>query len=681
MSNWRFEFSVLVAGFLMLQSGTSHALSLLQQAQPDTTVKKHTVPADTSQKVSAPDSTQFHTLLDSMQLASPGADSLQQVKAKKPAKPTIKFRSDSVAAIDTSCQLEHEQFSVFIHQDTGDLLRQFAGSNAIDPVSTGQPEYVGFHGLRSEQTTILLNGCPITHDQFGPLDLSIIPVKAIDRIEIIRDPADSPYPNAGGAINICTREYEGAKQPVSYVFYNKGANNCSDVDVMFGQKISTNARLNAGILYTNYDGDYPHSRHESQKIRNQVSSYLGTNWHATYFLLYNKFDTDIPGIIYPETGSPATPGAHEKIVRYDHTVNLRGNAFADSTEDVAINLFYVSQYHEFRDHPNSIDEINRNRFGGILAESYFEIANQNITVGNEIQARAIKGVGSDQHVHYNNRLFFRDVIAVSSRLRVKLLGSFETHSVFGSYFSPSGTVELMEYWDSKLAVNVSHARRLPNFFELYRNNRYQQGNSILKPEELNSIEARLSLKRFEYLRANTNVYWRTVRRPVRMMAIPDTDRVTFANFDKNSFYGADIDLYWQSHPRWYCGLRAEVLVAYDETETHLPDLPLYSGQAYFGFFQNLFKDDMKLHSRFYFRLPGTRWSPYYRLPAKPYSFTTELVELPADPVLDFRIVAVIRSVEFFFSMENILGRKYQVRYGYPGRGRSIHWGLTWKFLD
>jgi len=283
--------------------------------------------------------------------------------------------------------------------------------------------------------------------------------------------------------------------------------------------------------------------------------------------------------------------------------------------------------------------------------------------------------------HHRAMLFLRDVMPLFSRLRLKFLTRFEYHNLYHSFFSPNVALENNLNSLTKIAVLFSSTRRLPNFFELYRNNQYWIGNSELKPEKGTSVDIVLSTKFFDALEIKSDLFWRKVDDPIRISVPPESSRAIYVNQKKNIFYGADAELFWQNHPKWAAGIHVNLLFAEDQNGEHLADLHIFYGIAYLDCFQNLFKNDLKLHARFNLRLFGPRWSAYREPDDLPYSYSALMVKLSSDPALDFKIVGVVRDIQLFLSIENILNRQYQQIYGYPMRGRSLHWGLTWKFLD
>jgi outer membrane cobalamin receptor len=88
-----------------------------------------------------------------------------------------------------------------------DVLRNVNGASIKDYGAVGGTKQVTFRGLSTENVSLLINGKPINDPQYGSIDLSLLPLDAVDRIEISYGGSSALYGgNAlGGAVNIITR--------------------------------------------------------------------------------------------------------------------------------------------------------------------------------------------------------------------------------------------------------------------------------------------------------------------------------------------------------------------------------------------------------------------------------------------------------------------------------------------
>jgi outer membrane cobalamin receptor len=88
-----------------------------------------------------------------------------------------------------------------------DVLRNLNGASIKDYGAVGGTKNVTFRGLSTENVSLLINGNPINDPQYGSMDLSLLPLDAVDRMEISYGGSSALYGgNAlGGVVNIITR--------------------------------------------------------------------------------------------------------------------------------------------------------------------------------------------------------------------------------------------------------------------------------------------------------------------------------------------------------------------------------------------------------------------------------------------------------------------------------------------
>ncbi len=87
-----------------------------------------------------------------------------------------------------------------LEQEVGVQMRSTGGEGSLSTVV--------LRGASNEQVIIYLDGIPLNNASGGPVDLSLIPVSSIERIEIYRGstPLGLGSPSIGGAVNIITRQ-------------------------------------------------------------------------------------------------------------------------------------------------------------------------------------------------------------------------------------------------------------------------------------------------------------------------------------------------------------------------------------------------------------------------------------------------------------------------------------------
>ncbi|WP_439649736.1 TonB-dependent receptor [Hyphomonas sediminis] len=112
---------------------------------------------------------------------------------------------------------------------------------------------VNLRGLGVNRTLVLLNGRRVVSGGTGAnssVDLSVIPVSVIDRIEVLKDGASAIYgaDAVAGVVNIITREFEGFQTSGRYGITGEGDGAEYDADAIWGIA-SDRGSLNASISY------------------------------------------------------------------------------------------------------------------------------------------------------------------------------------------------------------------------------------------------------------------------------------------------------------------------------------------------------------------------------------------------------------------------------------------------
>ena len=88
-----------------------------------------------------------------------------------------------------------------------DILQIVDGVTIMDYGATGGVKTITTRGLTSANVTILLDGNPLNDQQNGVVDLSLLPLSSIDRIEFVSGGASALYGGnaTGGVVNLITR--------------------------------------------------------------------------------------------------------------------------------------------------------------------------------------------------------------------------------------------------------------------------------------------------------------------------------------------------------------------------------------------------------------------------------------------------------------------------------------------
>jgi iron complex outermembrane receptor protein len=134
---------------------------------------------------------------------------------------------------------------------------------------------ISLRGLGANRTLVLLNGRRAgpagTGGSVGPFDLNVIPLSAVQRVEILKDGASSLYGSdaIAGVINIITKTDSSSSFDISYTYPDIGAGEELSVSATWGQEFDNG--------YFRVSADYFHQKEFDRGDRDIF--YCGQNYY------------------------------------------------------------------------------------------------------------------------------------------------------------------------------------------------------------------------------------------------------------------------------------------------------------------------------------------------------------------------------------------------------------------
>lgn len=386
-----------------------------------------------------------------------------------------------------------KQIEAYNVSSTGELINKAIGTNFNSYGSLGAAQTVVIRGAGSSKNLIFLDGVLLSSAHDGSVDLSIIPVNTIERIEIIKNGSGNlGRTNAiGGMINIITKKGEAQEKPFSFTAENGSflpeaygaAEQHNYLSLLDSQKMDltyTNTlqgtRLVAnvgGIVAQNaytYDNGTP-----TKELRDNAQVYAA---HASL----NASRDLASGIEFSSSN----------LVNYQH-LNTPGNSSSPTPEDFQENLLVTTMNTAtFSDLGDSLDHLkaevnysysrtffhsplygdsthNKNK-GNILAEVNWETGDTfNAVTGADLTFDYVDSTDVGQRFRLNPALYAHASLYL-------LDGTLSLHpNVSLAYlsdrkaFSPNAALGAIYVLDSdtELRATVSYAENVPTFSDLY----------------------------------------------------------------------------------------------------------------------------------------------------------------------------------------------------------------------
>ncbi len=570
----------------------------------------------------------------------------------------------------------------------GDILAALPGLWVRDVGATGQWASFRMAGSDENQPLVLIDGRPLMSPWTGICDLNLIPVEMISHIDVY--PSQNPFGISaiGGLINIVTRDVPSPRPYTKFV-YRTGDHNFSDLDITYGQKISSRFEILSGALLQKYGENLPDKKFKGQQIRSKIKVALSQNIGIRYSVLHNKSDLDIPySIPIPgDTLSLDTP--HQKRSRYDHTLTvdlaawgIQNTISIDHTaisydlsdKQTGTSTSYPVQSTALRFHQQTVIlglplslgiRMQRRQLRNTLGERYKDSIIHGFIHGelavfgrfrNSFQVNP--HVSTDDRVRWllSNRLSFK--IAKRWSMWAGYAEAVRNPSLgerFGYPFLPTVSVTQNQLWVSNWLMDV-------------------MANPNLEPEFSRVLETGMHW-RWRRVQAYLRGYTRTARNLIR--AVESDGSIQFTNKTKETFHGMEARI--QLGPWW--GFRSEAVLnlvkATDIDNNNLLERPNAWGNGTVSWAHDFFESDLEVNGCL-----GVRyWSGCWRLIGDTPESSILLYQNPG-LMLDFKIwCTVIKNATVSLAVDNILGTDVAYVSTSPLPQQTLRFGFSWELYD
>ena len=236
--------------------------------------------------------------------------------ANEGASPVFVFDRE---AIDRGGFATTQQFVESLPQNFGAGPNEDSFFQAADPIAARNSTFgssINLRGLGATSTLVLINGKRLsvaggTTGDF--VDVSSIPLTAIDRVEVLTDGASATYGTdaIAGVVNFILRDdYEGGETKLRYGTDSGGGQE----EVRLGQTVGKRwAKGNFLVSYEYYNRSHLGSEERSFAATSNLTSFGGDNFDGNFGTPANNLDPALgfqPGFSVPpgQDGTSLTPG-------------------------------------------------------------------------------------------------------------------------------------------------------------------------------------------------------------------------------------------------------------------------------------------------------------------------------------------------------------------------------------
>jgi vitamin B12 transporter len=573
-----------------------------------------------------------------------------------------------------------------------DLLRAVNGISLKEYGATGATKTLSLRGMSAENVLILIDGNPINDPQNGIIDMNLLPLDAVNRVEVMSGGASALYGSdaSGGVVNIMTRraseglharlgreagsfgeqrtavELEGRIAGVGIITGMTQESGYDDYPFTINRQGSTDTMMNR------HNSDYTR-QHVYGSVDVQVLDDFKFNASGAYL----KFERGIPGSL---TYVLETARQNDEVFRAtagglwqpaeNLSLNISGS-YTRSNEEYrepnlygASDLWYHENYYSINSHltwsPIAEDQIlcGMEYRGGSLRADGLSYGSPFAMVPTRFQKSVY--LSNSYTIQYKAEWFDKLVLYQSLR-------ADEYTDSFGSALSPKIGLNVRVYQPYSIHVRGSWGKnfRVPTFNDLYYP---MYSNPKLSPEHSTNIDAGV-IGNLEQSGTQTM--------QITYFAIYTEDKIAYGaeyvtyNIGKTESKGVEVRYeYHASDNKFdaYCGF--SFIEAVNTTSEHeaafhkqLPYIPRSQGTFGSSFFTDLGRITLQQ------TVIGERFKNADNANSvSGYSLT------------DLTLVKQIASSGIRFTarcdVRNVFNAQYQVMDNYPMPGRSFRFSVT-----
>jgi outer membrane cobalamin receptor len=425
-----------------------------------------------------------------------------------------------------------------------------------------------------------------------------------------------------------------------------------------------------GGFIKSYDGKNESQSFEQQNFRWKIEYAPSPRWNFQYSLLSNKLNRHL---LNPDLDdiSVQLPNATQKNNRIDHTLKINGRLFGSYNESFMANAFYSSQESKIKDEVLNLRLNTPSKYFGLNFKNKFFLLGQRVAIGGNFIHEMTDADSIGKLKHSLGSVFTQYHWNVTKKARVDLTGKLLFHNLFQTQFG-GGIASFFQITKSlELSAALKRSVRYPTFFELNSKGNYT-GNPGLREEIHHEFNSGLRLKFKPNFSLTTNVYMKSIERFVEIQAV-DTLIARFLNRKKTlDFSGVDVQLNWDIFSKLTAFSAFQAI-----DNTNLFDQPQFKLTSYLQYSDSLFQNDLCPTLRIEGVFSGARKSSYFHQ----FYLLQSPQHLNPAFLLNAHLELNFGNLKAFFSLENILDKKYQIIYGYPMNERSLHYGIRWEFWN
>ncbi len=562
--------------------------------------------------------------------------------------------------------ITREDIELSSANDLAELLTDFTSVNISSYGGVGANKNIRMRGSSSAQVLVMIDGRPINNPRDGQVDFSSIPLDNIERVELVHGPSSSLYGSQamGGTVNIITKQPPEGEKPKTELLSSFGTFETYSETLLHGAKINDFSYLVSGA-YQSSQGSRDNSEFNAKDFNVKLKYAISDRQKIAFNSGFYKNKSGAPGPIT----SPDTDDKQNKKSDYlDLGWNFQYDAKTEASARIYNNYdrldFIENTAGSFWDTANSRAVHTTQARGINLQGSRFLTNNCRLIGGLDYIANFNNSTSSSKHRYNVKAGFLESQLKFFERLNLNLSVRVDDYSNFGTTVNPGLTFSTDITETIRCHGLFARSFRAPTFNDLYwPDEGWAKGNPNLVPEK--GLTGEFGIK------TEINKYF--------------TFDITYY---RNAF--SDLINWAQAGSIWQPSNVNSALIdgiEFENSITFFENLLINLGYSYMSAIDNkrhkylIYQPKQKLD--FSIRLKETGdYLIEFKGQYTGVRFHDASNNIKVKPFLTLGFNASKKfsnGLTFFVSMDNLIGKKYQVIKDYPVPGFSLTSGLKLEF--
>ncbi len=563
----------------------------------------------------------------------------------------------------------------FLFQDLSQLL---SSGLPVIPLATGEvgwPRYIATGELPSRAMATMVDSVWWIPGVYGNVDLASLPEPSNTFAALHNTPQLFLPAHGTASAFAIAHDTLNFSQPLSEAEYSKGPYGADAVRVNFSRAFS---RRIAGLLhatFSNSDGQFADFPYDGHKAMGRFDYRLNPSWHVRYRHFNTRNEAGIAVPFFLEEQPSLANGKHKEERLY-HAVELsRARTFT-------LRAFAWQVKEELNDPTRRI----RHRLRDYGGEGSWQWQRERFALATHAR------LGSEE-IHSTSiasrARFYQDVSAslalrFHEKIWLQAAGQFRHKQDWpnGYSFALAGFYQPQKeklFWLKAGLYEIPPAlAERDNTLPVLSPNAELQAVHLLHAQigallQFKNAAAQFAVGNAVYEKA---LFFATVSAFEDSAQTKSTPRFVNQQEEKNTV-GAQMSLRWQPQRNVIASVQGASIFRQPAREFWFWYQPEKYARASLETRMLLFEKTVEVLPRLSANYLGERASPVFSATASAPSFQT----MKAVTTFDFQLRLLYGDGALFFSWENLLDERFDLRAGVPHPGRIFRWGFWWKFLN